>query len=528
MTVRRYLMVIAVCLIVGCNGASATPHPYDPDKEQNDVPANSGKESSITNIRADLSEQPHEIIPGGQLYYLGSDTTDSFTASYAIGTTDGLIIIDPGLSFDWLKVALHSLNLDLSQVKMALITHRHADHWFAARELADTTGARILAHPAEIPLLTHAADVRQYYSIHRIIRSQVPVLDHVEAVSDGDVIKLGDTEIQVLSTPGHTTGSLCFLTTIRGYKVLFAGDTILTLGADAGGGDYTTRVGPKFGGDSVAYVATLKRLSQLDFDLLLPGHPGLGQNTDAMVGAAQWKKTIPQRIALLEERLRTDGSRISQFLDGAAKELAKDIFYLGECQDTACYVIRDANGLVCIDPGHRSMEVLDAQFQSLGLNTRNTRLVLLTGVDPSHSAAARELCDVSKAELYCGRLDPTGSVAQQLKPDRMLAPMTDFEFGKLRLKSLGASPAAGADLCFLIATPEYRVLMGGDSVGRFPKDPRSFHPDVDPTTLINEPQNVRSAIELVLNNTLEFVLPAHPQYDESPYYSPGEFRARIR
>ena len=71
--------------------------------------------------------------------------------------------------------------------------------------------------------------------------------------------------------------------------------------------------------------------------------------------------------------------------------------------------------------------------------------------------------------------------------------------------------------------------MGGDSVGRFPKDPRSFHPHVDPTTLIDETKNVRSAVELVLNNSnLQFVLPAHPRLHESPYYSRGESRARLR
>jgi glyoxylase-like metal-dependent hydrolase (beta-lactamase superfamily II) len=456
-----------------------------------------------------------------------ADSKDSWTASYAIGTSAGLVVIDPGMNFEWLQVAFRSLSLDISQVKLVLISHRHADHWFAARELADTCGARILAHPKEIPLLTQLADLRQYYAIHRILQTDVPILDHVEAVNDGDVVTLGQTGIEVLATPGHTSGSLCFRAMIQGLSVLFSGDTIMTLGPDAGGGDYMTRLGPRFGGDADAYVASLKRLSKLPIDVLLPGHPGLGQNRDPVAGAQEWKATIANRIALLENRLRTDGPRISQFLDGTAKELAENLFYLGECEDTACYVIRDQNGLVCIDPGKRSMETLNSQFQSLGLATQDTRLVLLTGVDPNHSEAARALCDVTNAELYCGPLDANGTTAKRLKPDRMLNSMTDFQFGKVRIQAIAATPAAGADLCYLIATPEYRILAGGDSVGRFPKEPQSFHPDVDPTTLVDMPE-ARSSIQLVLNNHLEFVLPAHPQFDESPYYTPGEFRARIR
>ena len=82
-----------------------------------------------------------------------------------------------------------------------LITHNHMDHTGALSDLKSALGVPIAAHPADAGRLPVSAD---------------------QLLNDGDVITFGDVQLSVLHTPGHTPGSICFLT----GKYLIAGDTI--------------------------------------------------------------------------------------------------------------------------------------------------------------------------------------------------------------------------------------------------------------------------------------------------------------
>jgi len=88
-----------------------------------------------------------------------------------------------------------------TQVKYILLTHDHFDH----------TGVMTsLRSRLRVPLATHEASSWQLKTPPEII------------LKDGDILKLGKLKIEVLHTPGHTSGSLCF----KVGKYLFAGDTI--------------------------------------------------------------------------------------------------------------------------------------------------------------------------------------------------------------------------------------------------------------------------------------------------------------
>ena len=82
-----------------------------------------------------------------------------------------------------------------------LITHSHMDHLGALFELKSKLG---------IPVAVHPLDAKNLPSPPEIL------------LSDGDRVSFGNTELGVLHTPGHTPGSLCFLTD----EYLIAGDTI--------------------------------------------------------------------------------------------------------------------------------------------------------------------------------------------------------------------------------------------------------------------------------------------------------------
>jgi hydroxyacylglutathione hydrolase len=82
-----------------------------------------------------------------------------------------------------------------------LLTHDHMDHIGALAELRKAL---------QVPLVAHAAD--------SVRLSPAPET----TVNDGDKLKLGDLEVSVLHTPGHTPGSICFHT----GRHLFSGDTL--------------------------------------------------------------------------------------------------------------------------------------------------------------------------------------------------------------------------------------------------------------------------------------------------------------
>jgi hydroxyacylglutathione hydrolase len=86
-----------------------------------------------------------------------------------------------------------------------LITHAHMDHTGALFELRSRLGVPVSAHPLEAKRLPLKPEI---------------------LLEDGDSVSFGKTELKVLHTPGHTPGSVCFLT----GKYLIAGDTIFPAG----------------------------------------------------------------------------------------------------------------------------------------------------------------------------------------------------------------------------------------------------------------------------------------------------------
>jgi glyoxylase-like metal-dependent hydrolase (beta-lactamase superfamily II) len=130
-----------------------------------------------------------------------------------------------------------------------LATHAHDDHVRLAPALADATGAPIWLHPDDAPVweLTH------------------PERKPDATLADGQRIRVGGEVLEVLHTPGHTPGAVCF----HARGVVFTGDTLFQGGPGATGRSFS---------DYDTIIASIRgRLFALPADTVV--HPGHGAST---------------------------------------------------------------------------------------------------------------------------------------------------------------------------------------------------------------------------------------------------------
>ena len=146
------------------------------------------------------------------------------------------------------------------KIKYVILTHGHYDHAEFVEEYARLLpDARVVAHEAENAVLSDSiANVSQFFGTPR--KYMCPDL----AVKGGDKLMLGATEYEVISTPGHTPGSICLYSVDDG--VAFTGDTLFCRGYG--------RTDFKYGSD-LEMIASLRRLSKLPGEVIvLSGHGG--------------------------------------------------------------------------------------------------------------------------------------------------------------------------------------------------------------------------------------------------------------
>jgi hydroxyacylglutathione hydrolase len=142
-------------------------------------------------------------------------------------------VIDPGGEAKRIHSFLASHGLKL---KAILLTHGHFDHVLDAWNLKKLAGGEIYLNPLDEPLLHN-----RMVGLGAFLMGKIPSTGFSvdKPLREGDVLILGNTEIHVIETPGHTPGHVSFY--VPSQKLIFVGDTLFdgSIGrTDFPGGSY--------------------------------------------------------------------------------------------------------------------------------------------------------------------------------------------------------------------------------------------------------------------------------------------------
>jgi glyoxylase-like metal-dependent hydrolase (beta-lactamase superfamily II) len=208
-----------------------------------------------------------------------------YTLSYLLVDGEGgAHLIDPGIDSEenaaGLARQLESIGSSLAALRTIVATHLHWDHLGLAERLRDQTGATIVLHRLEQAtidgLFGRLGDDRfDRWGVPADRRGDVAgAADNTEVkatvtadrlVDDGEILRLGDIDLEAIWTPGHTYGHLSLR--LAAARLIFTGDHVLpgmNPGLGLGGPSPTNPIDD--------YLASLEKIAGFDDHEVCPGH----------------------------------------------------------------------------------------------------------------------------------------------------------------------------------------------------------------------------------------------------------------
>jgi metallo-beta-lactamase class B len=196
------------------------------------------------------------------LYFVGS----KIHSSWALTTSEGIILIDTLYTYnseEEIIGGLKKLGLDPATVKYVIISHAHGDHVGGAKMMQDRFGSRIVMGGPD------------WDSIEKSVNGYPqgkPKRDMV--ADDGQKITLGDTTVTIVTTPGHTPGTLSMLFTVKDngkpMNVAYSGGTAFNFPSTAANFDIYIKSQLKMAAAAAASNASILMSNHTEFDNAVP------------------------------------------------------------------------------------------------------------------------------------------------------------------------------------------------------------------------------------------------------------------
>lgn len=179
------------------------------------------------------------------------------TNCYIIHDEDNnAVVIDPGYDKERIISRIEDNNLE---VKYIILTHCHADHLGELESIMKYTNADVIIHGDDVDGLE---DDEKAHFTHLNVKQPKILRNRIKKVMDKEIIEAGNIELEVIHTPGHTSGCMCLLE--KSTDSLFTGDTIF---ADCYG-----RVDLKSGSIEEMKKSIDKIFNRFEDIIIYPGH----------------------------------------------------------------------------------------------------------------------------------------------------------------------------------------------------------------------------------------------------------------
>ena len=214
-------------------------------------------------ITEDLYHIPgqDEFMPDSHTYVLGKPSSQN------------LSLIDPGLvgKGSYKIQSIQKAGIELSAIKRVIMTHTHLDHIGCLSEIQkQMPWAELWVHRLEADLLEQG-DERAVYGMDMFksfcqeqfrLKPGAFKFQVNRKLNGGETLDLGDTGWEVIHIPGHSLGSIGLYH--RPMKILIPGDVIYA--------DFAIGRFDLYGANASELKRSLMKLTELEVDILLPGH----------------------------------------------------------------------------------------------------------------------------------------------------------------------------------------------------------------------------------------------------------------
>jgi len=193
------------------------------------------------------------------IYFLVSRSMDSNITFIQSGDHHILVDTGTGMNYATLDKNLQNIGSSLSSITDIVLTHSHIDHIGGVIPIVESQNPKIHLHKAEAEPINNG-DMSQ--TLSDTFGVDLPPFTIEGILEEGTILDFGDIKMKVYHTPGHSLGSICLM--IQDTGILITGDTLFP-GGSFGRTDFPT-------GSNRSLVDSLKRISEMTFEVGLPGH----------------------------------------------------------------------------------------------------------------------------------------------------------------------------------------------------------------------------------------------------------------